>query len=391
MIYRRKFNRRFTAKNLDRGKFSKFDLARQIEISNRFVKTDVPTFIPKEGAFDLMDLDSLIKTNIFNKGYTAPTEIQAQVIPAVLLNRDVIGIANTGTGKTAAFLIPLITKVVRNRSEKVLIITPTRELAIQINEHFRALSAGTGIYSAVCTGGANMRLQIKFIRQNSNFIIGTPGRLRDLIDQRVLDLSHFKNVVLDETDRMVDIGFLKEIKFFISLLPKERQSLFFSATVSTKVKEILNSFVKNPVTISTKVSETAISIKQEMVRVPFGVNKVEMLHDLLIKKEMRKALVFGKTKWGIEKLTNELIERGFKVGAIHGNKNQGQRNRVLTQFRNDEIKILLATDVASRGLDISDISHVINYDLPNTYDDYVHRIGRTGRIGKKGIAVTLVD
>jgi superfamily II DNA/RNA helicase len=243
----------------------------------------------------------------------------------------------------------------------------------------------------LCIGGADMNRQIKRLAHNPHFVIGTPGRLQDLIEKRKLNLSLFRSVVLDEVDKMVDIGFINAITFFISLLPKQRQSLFFSATVTPKVKGVLDQFVQDPITISLKKQETAEHIEQDIVRIQRGADKVDVLHNLLTQDAFEKVLIFGRTKWGIEKLLRSLQERGFKTAAIHGNKTQGQRTRALDQFKNDQVTILLATDVASRGLDISNVTHVINYDAPESYDDYVHRIGRTGRAGKRGTALTFVE
>lgn len=332
-----------------------------------------------------------LKDNIVAKGYTAPTPIQDQAIPAILAGRDVIGIANTGTGKTAAFLIPMIEKISRDRNQRVLIITPTRELALQIGEELRDFSRGLGIRWAMIIGGAGAWRQKQDIRAGAHVVIGTPGRLKDLIGERVLSLGQFRSVVLDEADRMVDIGFISDIKYFISLLPKERQSLFFSATVSGKVSEILAQFVNDPVTVSVKKRDTVNSVTQSIIEITNGKKKIEYLHDLLIQKGFDKVLIFGRTKWGVERLAGDLVSRGFKAGAIHGNKRQSQRQRMLTQFKNNDIQILLATDVASRGLDIEGVSHVINYDIPQSYDDYVHRIGRTARANKTGTALTFVD
>jgi len=353
--------------------------------------TDVP-YVAKN-AFNDFNICEELKLNIRKKQYESPTPIQDQSISAILEGKDIIGIANTGTGKTAAFLIPLIDKIFknRNRSEKVFILAPTRELAVQINDELKDFTAGMRISSVLCIGGANMYRQKGDLRRNPDFVIGTPGRIKDLIGQRALNLSYFKNVVLDEADRMVDIGFINDIKYFISLLPRERQSLFFSATISGRVSEILGSFVKNPLTISVKQNDTVNSIRQDVIKTANKGKKVDQLHDLLIKEGFDKVLIFGRTKWGVQKLADDLIGRGFKAGAIHGNKNQNQRQRILDEFKRNEINILLATDVASRGLDIPDVSHVINYDMPATYDDYVHRIGRTGRASKKGIALTFVD
>ena len=331
-----------------------------------------------------------IKRNISTKGYQTPTPIQDQAIPAILVGNDLIGIANTGTGKTAAFLVPLIDKVYRNRQEKVLIITPTRELALQIFEEFLCFGKGLNLRAVLCIGGGNMKAQKRDLYQQNNFVIGTPGRLKDLNRQNALRLSEFNNVVLDEADRMVDIGFINDIRYFISQLPQKRQSLFFSATISSKVQGILQPFVKNPVTVSVKQQEIRNNIEQDVIRVNNAHEKVEKLHDLLNQEACSKVLIFGRTKWGVQKLTEELVGRGFKAGAIHGNKNQSQRERILREFKNNQIKILLATDVASRGLDIPDVSHVINYDLPESYDAYIHRIGRTGRADKKGIALTFI-
>lgn len=346
-------------------------------------------FIPKNGFSDFA-LTEQLKTNILAKEYSIPTPVQDQAIPAILEGRDVIGIANTGTGKTATFLIPLVNKVFLNKSEKVFIVAPTRELALQIHEELRFFSKGLGIRTVLCIGGMSLWRQKNELKQSNNFVIGTPGRIRDLIGERSLSLSQFHTVVLDEADRMVDIGFINDIKYFISLLPTNRQSLFFSATISGKVNEILKAFVHNPVTVSVKTQDTAENIDQDVVKVNRH-EKIDKLHDLLTQDGFEKVLVFGRTKWGVQKLTDELVRRGLRAAAIHGNKSQGQRQRVLDQFKRNEISILLATDVASRGLDIPDVSHVINYDMPASYEDYVHRIGRTGRANKKGVALTFIE
>ncbi len=341
--------------------------------------------------FDDYNIASILKQNIADHGYTSPTAIQDKSIPHILAGRDLIGIANTGTGKTAAFLITLINKALHDRTQKVLIVVPTRELAIQIADEFRLFGKGTNLEAVSTVGGINIKLQTKVLRRHPNFVIGTPGRLKDLIERRELNLAYFNNVVLDEVDRMVDIGFIQDIKYLVSLLPKARQSLFFSATVDNRTEEILKNFVSDPVTVSVKQQETAENIDQDIVRVEGRRVKIDVLHDLLIKPEFEKVLIFGRTKWGMEKLARELKLRGFKAAAIHGNKSQSQRQRALNDFKSDALQILIATDVASRGLDIEDVTHVINYDPPQTYDDYVHRIGRTGRAGKTGVALTFVE
>jgi len=347
--------------------------------------------VPVVHAFSDFALSPQLLHTISAKGFKAPTPIQDQAIPAILAGKDIIGTANTGTGKTAAFLIPLLQKISLDRNQRVLIIAPTRELAVQIHKEFRDFSKGLSLRSAMLIGGANEWRQRQDLKLDPHVVVATPGRLKDFIESRYIRLSAFRNVVLDEADRMVDIGFINDIKYFISLLPKERQSLFFSATISGRVTEILDSFVTNPVRVSVRTEDAATTIRQDVVRVPNRDAKVEVLHDLLIKKEFGKVLIFGRTKWGVQRLSDELVKRGFRSGAIHGNKRQNQRQYVLEQFKRSEIQILLATDVASRGLDIPDVSHVINYDLPETLEDYIHRIGRTGRANKRGIALTFVD
>ena len=395
----RKFNQRFSrgrnfsnfrasaGRGNGRGRVKSFDPTNFINTPQ--VKNGLSDYTISHTFSDFRISDTL-KENISRKGYKTPTPIQDQAINPILEGRDLIGIANTGTGKTAAFLIPLIDKVAKDRRQKVLIIAPTRELATQIKDELIDFSRNVGIYSALCIGGANIRRQVYALSRNPNFVIGTPGRLLDLLNTRSLNLSTFATVVLDETDRMVDIGFIKDIKYIISLLPKPRQSLFFSATVSRGVREILESFVQNPVTVSVKTGETAENVSQEVVKVGNPNAKIEELHKLLIKKEYEKVLVFGRTKHGVQRLSDELIKRGFKADAIHGNKRQSQRNRTLEKFKANTIQILIATDVASRGLDIPNVSHVINYDLPESYEAYVHRIGRTGRADKRGTALTFI-
>jgi superfamily II DNA/RNA helicase len=236
-----------------------------------------------------------------------------------------------------------------------------------------------------------MNRQIWDLKRNPNVVIGTPGRLRDLINQKRLRLEEFRTIILDEVDLMVDIGFINDVKYFVSLLPRERQSLFFSATINGKVREVLQNFVQNPVTVSVQTQPTSENVDQDIVRINNPARKVDQLHDLLIKDDFNKVMVFGRTKHGIEKLDQILTERGFKVGSIHGNRSQNQRQRTLQSFKANQIQVLLATDVASRGLDIDNVSHVINYDLPETYEDYIHRIGRTGRAGNRGVALTFVE
>lgn len=331
-----------------------------------------------------------VKQNVQARGYERPTPIQDRVIPKVLAGRDIIGLAATGTGKTAAFLLPLIDKIVKNRGQKILVVTPTRELAVQIVEEGREFSRNCQVFFATCIGGVGIERQVRELRRRPAFVVGTPGRLKDLMERRELRLSEYQTVVLDEVDRMLDMGFVNEMRALISLLPRERQSLFFSATMNDKARVIAREFLHSPVTVEVASQQASERVNQDIVRLN-GRSKVEVLHELLIKPGFDKVLLFGRTKHGMERLTKELEKRGFRVASIHGNKTQSQRQRALTAFKNGQVQVLLATDVAARGLDISGVSHVINYELPETYADYIHRIGRTGRADQTGTALTFVE
>ncbi len=362
---------------------------------NRFINKAVITeevvhFVP-EHAFTDFQVQPDLKVAIVKKGYITPTPIQDRAIPHVLKGLDVVGIANTGTGKTAAFLIPTLNKVLLNRKEQVLVVVPTRELAIQIDDELKSLTSGLKIYSVCCVGGAPISRQISQLKYQYNFIIGTPGRIKDLVERKMIKLAEFKTIVLDEADRMLDMGFVNDMRYVVSLMPKERHTLFFSATLSQEVEKLIKEFLKEPVRISVKTGDTSKNVDQDIIKVAPGANKIDLLQELLTQKEFSKVLIFGRTKHGVEKLSKILADRGFKADSIHGNKNHSKRQHALGSFKNNRSQVLVATDVAARGLDISDVTHVINYDIPATYDDYVHRIGRTGRGGKKGKALTFVE
>ena len=356
-------------------------------------KADIATVenkTPVKNNFRDFHIDQRLKENIHDRGYSIPTPIQDQAIPHILSGRDVVGIANTGTGKTAAFLVPLLNKMIRQRSEKALVVVPTRELAVQINSELKFFSKSLNIFSVLVIGGASINRQINELKRNPHFIISTPGRLKDMVNRRFIDLGAFHNIVLDEVDRMVDIGFINEIKFIISRLPKDRQSLFFSATVPPEITNIIRTFLNNPITVSVKVTETVRTIDQDIIRFKNKDDKISKLQELLRREEYKKVLVFGRTKWGVERLSRHLSENGFSVASIHGNKTQNQRLKALSLFRQNQLQVLVATDVVARGMDIDDVSHVVNYDEPESYTDYIHRIGRTGRANKSGKALTFV-
>lgn len=351
---------------------------------------DEPQFVAQH-TFTDFGLSTPLLNNVLRHGYDTPTPIQDQAIIPLLQGQDVVGIANTGTGKTAAFLLPMINKVLLDDKQGVLILAPTRELALQILEEFKAFASRLPVSVCLCIGGANIEQQIRQLKHNPHFVIGTPGRIKDLLNRRVFNPELFTNIVLDEVDRMLDIGFRKDILFLISQLPSKRQAALFSATLNRETDEIIHSFLNNPVTITIKKQETAATIQQDIVEIAAGQSKVDVLHQLLTQPEFERVIVFGRTKHGINKLEKMLCARGLRVGAIHGNKTQGARLRSLQDFKQGRTQALLATDVAARGIDIDDVTHVINYDEPQCYEDYVHRIGRTGRAGKAGKALTFIS
>ncbi len=359
-------------------------------INKAAVVTEETEHFRPEHMFSDFAVDPRLAEAVRARGYEQPTPIQDKTMPHTLKGRDVVGLANTGTGKTAAFLIPLIDKVLKNPEEKVIIMAPTRELALQIEQEFRGFTPRMGLFSVICVGGMPLGPQIGRLRTNPRFIIGTPGRIMDLMERRALDLSGVRSVVLDEADRMLDMGFVNDMRFVMKHMPKPRHTLFFSATMSPSIENLIGEFLNDPVRISVKTQDTAKNIDQDVVSVR-GMEKIAVLHDLLLDPAFTRVLIFGRTKHGVEKLAKELKIRGFSAESIHGNKSHGQRQTSLKRFKEGQAKILVATDVAARGLDIDKVTHVINYELPETYDDYVHRIGRTGRGVHKGKALTFID
>lgn len=348
-----------------------------------------PSYTPKNAFADFLIIEQL-KKNINSRGYTAPTPIQDQVIPLILEGQDVIASANTGTGKTAAFLIPLVNNVVTKKTARVLIIAPTRELAEQIHSELKIFKENLSLISALCIGGVNIDNQIDHLRKNPHFVIATPGRLLDLEKQRAINLSNYTSIVLDEVDTMLDMGFINDIQYIIGKLPAKRHSLFFSATVPTALKKVMSGFLHQPVSVNVKTRQSAENVNQTVMHIG-AQSKIEILHDLLIQPAFTKNIIFLRTKRSADKLARNLRERGFEVATIHGDKTQAQRKKALSLFKEDKVKILLATDVVARGIDIDDVSHVINFDLPGTHEDYIHRIGRTGRADKIGQAITFIE
>jgi len=352
-------------------------------------KVEQVEYIPRNQFRDFKVQPRII-ANLLDKGYETPTPIQDQTIQLVLEGNDVVGIANTGTGKTAAFAVPLIHDLVTHMENRLLIMAPTRELAQQIVEEMLSFSKNCNLKIALLIGGASMHLQKRDLRYNPRVVVGTPGRIKDHLSQHTLDLTLFNRVVLDEVDRMLDMGFIKDITSILSKVNPVRQSLFFSATMEPEIAKLIEKFARNPKTISTRVGATVDSVSQNVVWYNNVSDKIDKLHEILIGNNCGKTIIFDDTKRSVERLGKELQERGFKVDRIHGDKSQSQRSRAIKRLKTDEINILVATDVAARGIDVSDITHVINFSQPNTYDDYVHRIGRTGRAGKTGQALTFL-
>lgn len=341
-----------------------------------------------------MDLFAPVKKAIAELNYTTPTPIQAQAIPPGIEGQDILGCAQTGTGKTAAFAIPILDflghekpRAAPNRPT-TLVLAPTRELAIQIDESFRRYGKHMKFRTSLVYGGVGQGNQVQSLRRGVDVLIATPGRLIDLMDQGHIDLRDVQIFVLDEADRMLDMGFLPALKKIISKLPGQRQSLFFSATLAPKIRELAGQLLFNPVSINVTPKKTSVELIEQRLRIVRRDNKVETLSKLLSSQECDRAIVFTRTKHGANALVRKLDRDGIKAVAIHGNKTQNARQKALHAFRNNDIGVLVATDVAARGIDIDGVSHVINFDMPVEPESYVHRIGRTGRAGAEGIAVS---
>jgi len=359
----------------------------------RFVRVAMPQTASEYVArhrFADFALEPLLQTNLAAKGFGVPSPIQDQTIALALEGKDIIGIANTGTGKTAAFALPILQTLITQAHSKVLIVAPTRELAQQIEQECRSLGRGSGLTGAVLIGGTGMGSQLRDLRANPRIVIGTPGRIKDHLERGTLKLHDFNLVVLDEVDRMLDMGFITDVSSILKELAPVRQSFFFSATLDTKVQNLIQTFSNQPETVLLKTSEGSESVNQDIVRYISPHDKMDKLNDILLKSEVAKVIVFDETQRSVERLSNELIARGFAADAIHGGKSQGQRQRALDRFKASQTTILVATDVAARGIDVADITHVINYTQPQSYQDYIHRIGRAGRAGKVGHALTFV-
>lgn len=360
---------------------------------SKFVKAASPradVIYTPSNQFADFPFNDLLQNNLVLKGIVTPTAIQDQAILPALQGKDVVGIANTGTGKTIAFALPLLDRLMDDPNSHALIMAPTRELAQQIEDECRVLARGSGLNGALLIGGTSMGLQLRDLRARPRIVIGTPGRIKDHIERGTLPIGKFNLIVLDEVDRMLDMGFIDDMRTILQKAAEVRQSFFFSATMDAKVASLIDGFTNEVVTISVKTGETSENVEQDIVAYQTPNEKIEQLHQLLTSEKVSKALVFDETQRSVERLYEELQSRGFKADAIHGGKSQAHRQRALNKFKKSQVNILVATDVAARGIDVSDISHVINYSQPQAYDDYIHRIGRAGRAGNTGYAFTFV-
>ncbi|MBN9533192.1 MAG: DEAD/DEAH box helicase [Alphaproteobacteria bacterium] len=354
-------------------------------------------FNVSDTSFEMLGLSEPILRALSTEGYQTPTPIQAGAIPLVLAGRDVLGLAQTGTGKTAAFGLPLLQHLaaekiaVKPREARALILAPTRELALQIFENLRLYSRHLKLSHAVILGGVNQNRQIAALRNGADILVATPGRLLDLIGQKHLRLDHVTHLVIDEADRMFDMGFIRDVRRIVGLLPRKRQSLLFSATMPGEVAHLVNEVLHQPARV--EVSPKAIAaprIAQCVYHVAAG-DKRTLLNTLLQDEDMSRVIVFTRTKHGANKIATQLAKSGYKAEAIHGNKSQNARQRALEDFRSGRARVLVATDIAARGIDIDGVTHVVNFDLPEVAESYVHRIGRTARAGAEGVAIALCD
>ena len=343
-------------------------------------------------SFKQFNLKEELYSGLRDLRYEEPTPIQEQAIPPILANKDVLGSAQTGTGKTGAFVVPLLQKILESKNDhtQALILSPTRELAQQIDEQIFAIGYHSGISSAIVIGGSDFSEQAKAIRAGVDIIVATPGRLLDQMNVLGIDFTHINYLVLDEADRMLDMGFLPDVTKIVESLPTKRQTLLFSATLANDIQKISHKFMKNPVTVAIEASKPAESVDQQVYFVRQN-DKLPLVEQLFEKNDWETALIFTATKRGTDQLERTLKKRGVKAVSMHGDRSQEERNEALRAFKNKKYPVMVATDVLSRGIDIDDISVIINYDVPNNPEDYIHRIGRTGRYDKTGTAITLVN
>ncbi|MBC6368662.1 DEAD/DEAH box helicase [Algoriphagus sp. AK58] len=379
--------------NVDRRQVKKKESTLDPRLFEKRAKPSGQQGFRTEKSFEDLHLTPKLLRNILDKGYQTLTTIQEQSILPLLDGRDMMAISKTGSGKTAAFLIPIIEHALKDpRNFTALVVTPTRELALQIEEEFKSLTTGLQLYSATFIGGTNINSDPDKLSRKLQVIVGTPGRLLDLSDRKVLDLRKVNTLVLDEFDRMLDMGFVHDVNKLVNRIGHRDQTLLFSATLDPAQKRLIDGLLHNPVEVKVdNGSGTNENIEQQTIHVPEGQDKFELLAELFNNPELDKVILFTETKRLADRLAKKLNQSGIKAGQIHGDKSQNFRNRMIEEFKSGTIRVLVATDVAARGIDVADVSHVINYQRPMTMDAYIHRIGRTGRAGKIGHAITFVN
>lgn len=354
-------------------------------------QTTVKPFVALRN-FEELNLHHQLSKNISDKGYDKPTEIQDKSIDLLLQGKNLIGIAATGTGKTAAFLVPMIQQMLNHSQHTALVIVPTRELAQQVLEEFKSLTRGMNLLSACFIGGTNIGKDISQTKRKLRLIVGTPGRLNDLMNRNALRIGRTTSLVLDEFDRMLDMGFIRDVQRLVSAMHNRKQTMLFSATIDNTQENLIRQIVHNPVRVAvSNGTKSSDNVDQDIIRVGRDENKFDVLLNLVNEASFEKVLLFAETKRTVDKLNKQLAKSGIKSDVIHGNKSQNYRTKAIAQFKSGKTKILVATDVAARGIDIKGITHVINYQLPQTMDSYIHRIGRTGRAETTGTAYTFVN
>ena len=383
-------DRRTSSRPFDPKRTFKADYIDEKLFTNKAVQlAEQPAYVHANNFSDF-DLGEVLMKNLTKAGLVSPSPIQDQAIPVALKGTDVIGIASTGTGKTAAFLLPIIYRLMNEKGLKAMVMCPTRELAEQVDTAFRQFTAGTYLKSALCVGGASMYIQLKRLTQNPDLIVGTPGRIQDLIDRRKIRTQEFSIVVLDEADRMLDMGFITDMRAILGAMPKDKQTLFFSATFQPAVKALCSDFMNDPVTITIASRDTSSNVEQEVIKYSGAEDRFAKLLKIIDHEKSNRILIFRETKRDTDRLAIELQKRDYRALAIHGDLRNVQRKRALEELGAGRAQIVIATDVAARGIDVKDITHVVNYDIPKNYETYIHRIGRTGRAGSMGHSYTFV-
>ncbi|MCO6360518.1 DEAD/DEAH box helicase [Roseivirga pacifica] len=385
-------NRNSNNRNRNNGRAKKTST---IDPKSLIKKATVDTTKPYEAksTFEELPIHYKLKQNLAKKGFSKPSQIQEETLVHLKDKRNLIGVANTGTGKTAAFLIPIIERLLENPNTlTALVVVPTRELALQVEQEFKSLAQGLKLFSGSFIGGTSIGKDLSQLKRKNHIIIGTPGRLKDLVDRKAIALHRIPVLVLDEFDRMLDMGFVHDIKRIVKSMDKREQTMLFSATIDKTQKNLISELISNPVEVKVNTGTSSSDrVEQDIIKVPANADKFEMLRDLISGEDFEKVIVFAETKRWVDRVTKKLNQAGIKSDLIHGNKSQNYRIKALDKFKKGSVKVLVATDVAARGIDVTGVTHVVNYQLPMTMDSYVHRIGRTGRAGKTGKAFTFVD